>query len=62
MPATSHPWQGMTTWKSTTQYYTFVLMYSISERMHPRITAQCPRYVIPGKDQGPYIHVLYSAD
>ena len=37
-------------------------MFSISEFMYPRITAQCLRCVIPGKDQGPYLHVLYNAD
>ena len=29
---------------------------SVLKRMHPRKTAQCPRHVIPGKDQGPHIH------
>ena len=37
------------------------LCSSVKTRHAPTKTAQCPRHVIPGKDQGPYLHVQHIA-
>ena len=41
--------------------YSFVLMFFCLNKVYPRETALCPRHVIPGQDQGPYLHEMYNA-
>ena len=41
--------------------YSFVLMFFCLNKVYPRETAQCPRHVIPGQDQGSHLHELYNA-
>ena len=37
-------------------------MFFCLNKVYPRETAQCSRRVIPGQDQGPYLHELHNAD
>ena len=41
--------------------YSFVLLFFCLNKVYPRETAQCPRRVIPGQDQGSYLHELHNA-